>query len=244
MYSFLLFALCLMFSGCGKTTPDCGAHSIGRDPTWFALHLESLSPNLTAFTTALIQEISREEDFPIRIVNIDWTHLINSLERNQVEGILTSLLPNVMTLEKYSFSDPLVLLGPVLIVPIHSQITSLADLTGKIVGVNQFDDSTLIVQRYPSIIIKPYQNLVQALDDLNTGLTDGVLMPVLDAQGIIPSLYSTTLKIVTEPLDNVAVYLITLKESSSTLIDHFNKGLEKARSSGKYRELRQNFQLY
>ena len=173
----ILLGLVFLFVGCSQEKPlNYGPYSIGRDPSWFPLQPEELTPNLTAFSTSLIKKIAQEEQIPLRIVSVDWVQLYSSLEKKEVGGIFSALSPNLLSQERYSFSDPFLLLGPVLIVPTTSPVTSLADLDGKIVGVNQYDDSVLIVQRYPSIIIKLYESMPGILEDLNLGIVDAAVI--------------------------------------------------------------------
>ncbi len=62
----------------------------------------------------------------------------------------------------------------------ESQETSLNQMKGKIIGMSQFDESVLIAQQYP-VIIKLYQEMPAALEDLVQGRIDGLLMTALDA---------------------------------------------------------------
>jgi len=242
MKRFFLLFLLLSLIGC-QNKNSYGPYSIGRDKTWFPLEIGLQGPNLNGFTDTLIQEISNTEDIPMQITNIDWIQLFEALEKNEVAGIFSSLPPNIISQEKYSFSNPFLLLGPVLVVRNDSNATSLSDLEGKIVSVNQFDDSVLIAQKYPSIMIQIYQSKPLVLQSLKNDEIDGVLMPSLDAHALVPHLYPNQLKIVTPPLNNKALRVITLKGSHPSLIEKFNIGLDKAYTSGKYDELRKTFKL-
>lgn len=244
MRKFFLITLFFALIGCNGNRVEYGKYSIGRDASWFPLQLDQLSPtNLTAFTNALVQEIAKTEDVPLNVLDIGWSQLFQSLSEKKVAGIFTSISPTAITQDKYTFSDPFLLLGPVLIVPSSSTATSLEDLEGKIVAVNQFDDSVLIAERYCCVVIKLYQNKAMALEQLKNGEVDGVLMPVLDAESLVSNLYPSELKIVTQPLTNKAFRLITLKGSQGPLIKHFNLGLEKLRTSSKYNSLCKIYQV-
>lgn len=242
-YILIFFLFSLSLAGCGKKTLDYGPYSIGRDQSWYPLTLDHRVPNLNAFTNALVQDIAKSEGIPLQIVDISWGHLFQSLEDGEVGGIFTSLSPNLITSEKYIFSDPFLSLGPVLIVPIDSEATSLKDLGDKVVGVYQFDESVLVAQKYPAIFIQLYQSMPVALERLAAGELDGVLMPILNAQDLVSTLFPKTLKIVTHPLNQKAIRLIASKESNNSLIKNFNRGLEKLISSGKYTQLRTTFHL-
>ena len=239
----LVVLLIVVAVGCGKSTLHYGKYSIGRDPNWFPLEADEDGARLNGFTDALTLEIAKAEGVPLQIINIDWAQLFDGLENGEFGGIFTSLSPSIITQEKYTFSDPLLLLGPVLVVPANSSITSLADLNGKIIGVYQYDESVLIAQRNPSLIIQLYQNKPNALEALASSQYDALLIPVLDAQRLIPSVFASQLKIVTEPLNNKAIRLITLKDANKALIRHFDRGLATIFSSGKYDALLRTFKV-
>lgn len=245
MYRIILwFTLFLIFAGCGKQGLDYGPYSIGRDDTWFPLELGPRSALLTAFTDALVQEIASTEGVPLQIVDIPWGQLFEALDNEIVAGVFSTLCPNKITLEKFNFSSPILLLGPVLVVRSDSTITSLADLNDeKIVAVNQFDESVLVAQRYPLLFIELYSNESEVLTKLAKNEIDGVLMPVLDAERLLPALYPGQLKIVTQPLNNKALRLITLKNSHRSLMTNFNRGLKKALQSSRYTTLKKNFSV-
>lgn len=235
-----LVALC----GCKNYRENEWKYAIGRDPSWYPLQqLGYTAVELIGFTNALIAEIAKEERVPLQIVDVNWSSLSQGLEEKKYAAIFSSLSPNYISENQYSFSDPIICLGPVLIVPINSQIRALDDLSGKIVGVSQFNDSVGIVQKYPSIIINQYQNIPDALDDLVTGKIDAVLLAELQALDLIPSQYANTLKIVSDPLNEKALRILTQKNSNQNLIKHINIGLQKLKSSGRYSELRKQFEL-
>ncbi len=159
-------------------------------------------------------------------------------------GILTPLSPNVITKDKYSFSEPLIEIGPVLVVPANSPANSLADLNNdSIIAVYQFDESTLIAQQYPTLIIRQYQSKPQILEELAAGKVDAVLIPVLDARTLVPSIYPNQLKIIDGPLNQKAIRLVTLKDKNSSLIKYFNRGIKKLHSSGAYQQLLHTYSL-
>lgn len=238
----LFFLVALLIVGC--TASHKGKpFTIGRDPTWFPLQLDQLALNVTAFSTALTQDIARTAKVPIDIINIDWYQLLEGLQKKTYDGIFSSLDPNDITRGQYDFSEPFLSLGPVLVVRSTSSATSLNDLRGGIVGVNQFDNSVLIVQKNPTIIIRPYERMAMALTDLVDGALDGVVLSTLEAHILVPTQFSQSLKIVTPPLSDQGLRLLTLKGQNELLIERFNKGLAKARKKGVYDELMQHFGL-
>ncbi len=242
MKRIILWLMALALASCGGSQTNKNPQLIGRDSSWFPLELGKEAPNLTAFTNALIQEINHLEHSSLQITNVAWAQLFYQLETGDVGAILAALPPNVITENKFSFSDPLLLLGPVLIVPVDSPATGLSDLKGKVVAVYQFDESVLIAQDYP-VVIQLYENKPMILEALSQGKVDAVLMPVLDARRLVLSLYPLELKMVTEPLNAKAIRLITLKNQNKRLLRKFNRGLQKAEQTGSYFKLRKEYGL-
>lgn len=239
----IFLALLLVVFGCQSKPPSLGSYSIGRDQTWFPLLLSSKQPNLNAFTNALVQEIAKSTKLPMQIVDFSWSQLIYALEQEQVAGVLTSLSPDVITQDRFSFSTPFLYLGPVLVVPEASKAESVADLNGAIIGVYQYDQSVFVASRYPSLLIQMYQSIPLALASLAAGELDALLVPNLEAQNLVPSLYPNELKIVTEPLTTEGLRLITLKNKNKNLLEAFNKGLRSLEDKSCYEELRTRFRL-
>lgn len=229
--------------GCSSSHSINEAHTLGRDSTWFPLQLDSKMAPLTAFTTALVQEIVRVTHYPLEIVNVDWPQLFQNLEEGHVAGVFSSLSPGLLCEKKYTFSDPIVDLGPVLIVPKASKFTSLLDLSGKRVAVYQYDESILIAQEFPSILIELYQSMPGILEALNAGVVDAVLMPVLDARSFVNHVFPGQLQIVSEPLSTKAIRLVTCNKTHRSLMNHFNRGLQKTRDNGAYEKLRKLYHL-
>ncbi len=236
-----IFLLFLLLTGCLSSKPS--PYSIGRDQTWFPLNLGQKTANITAFSTALIQAIAKQEKQPIEIYNVSWDQLFPGLSEQRYAGVLSSLSPNSTNRETFTFSDPFLLLGPVLVVPQKSDALSLEEMTGTLVGTSQYDDSVLILQKYPTIIVELYSNLITALDDVARGKIDAVLVPSLDAHSLVPHLYPGVLKIATAPLNNKALRLITIKGENEKLMMHFNKGLHKLYSKNRYQALLEKFSV-
>ncbi|MCP5469020.1 MAG: transporter substrate-binding domain-containing protein [Chlamydiales bacterium] len=239
----IVVLLCLaLLSACSSSKE--GSYSIGRDPTWFPLNLGQKTANVTAFSTALVQEIAKEEKEPLEIHNVGWDQLFEGLGAREYAGVFSSLPPNMENKDKFSFSDPFLFLGPVLVVRQKSEDHSLIDLEKSIVGINQFDDTILILQKYPSIMVELYSNMAVGLEDLAKGKIDGLLINNLEAHALVPHLYPGVLKIATPPLNDKGLRLLTIKGENEKLIQHFNRGLRKLRAKSCYKALREKFSVY
>lgn len=235
--------LVLVLTACSHQ-PKMGKYSIGRDPTWFPLNFGQETPNINAFVNALVQAINKAEKVNIQIVENSWSDHLRNLDAKEVAGIFTSMPLLEMNQDQYDFSDPFLLLGPVLVVRSQMTAHSLDELKGKAVGVCEFDDSVLLVQKHPSITIQMYQSVPQALEMLAAGQVDALLVPSLRAHALVPHLYPGVLRIASGPLSNKGLRVMTLKGENHKLIEVFNKGLKTLEDNGTYLELRNHYGVH
>lgn len=238
----LLIALFFLCTGCEESTPYYGHYSIGRDQTWFPLDFGVQTPQINAFVNSLVLEMGKAEKVRYRIVDTDWLILMEGLEQDLYAGIFSSLSPTPENQNILTFSEPFLKIGPVLIVRKEAEESSLKQMPGKIIGMSQFDESMLIAQQYP-VIIKLYQEMPLALEDLVQGSIDAVLMPALDAAPLISKIYYKSLKITSPPLNDKGLRLISIKGKHERLQERFKTGLENLNKSGKYEEILKQFSL-
>src|SRR5580700_10944745 len=127
-----LILILLTLLSCSKGSNE---RRVGVDPYWFPLDLGNRDNNVTAFSTELLTEIGRVEKIPFVKVTVNGNDLMESLQKDKYEAILSSMPPYIFNQKAFDFSDIYLALGPVLVVPIQSQIHSLNDLDGKEIAV-------------------------------------------------------------------------------------------------------------
>lgn len=207
------------------------------DPSWYPLNLEGRENNLTAFSTDLLLEIAKLEKLSLTKNTLSWDALLDSLQKGQCDAILFSMQPHPFLEANYSFSPLYLQTGPVLVVPIDSPIHALGGLSGKELAVQpDFADSPLF-NPYPDILVRTYSSIPEALNALAEGSVDGALIDTLLASPYVHDLYKSTLKIITPPLTQEGLRLISLKNHSPELMKKFEQGLTKLQQSGRYQEL-------
>lgn len=221
------------------------SYRLASDPKWYPLQLYDKERNLSAFVNELILTISKREKISVELVTAEKNELQEGFAEDSFDGILTSLNPDAFNRISLEFSDPLILLGPVLVVKSNSPVTSLNDLEGKIVGIRTGSPATLQIQKYPKIVITSYDNVLTALLNLEKGQIDGVLIESFPAYLYIAGIFAGKLKVVTSPMTNFAVRIMVKKKKvESELIQRFNKGLQEVKKDGTYDALIKKWSLY
>ncbi len=237
--TFLIITILLVSCGSrGKT------YRIGVDPSWYPANLGGKEANIYAFSSELLRAISHEEGVFFETVAMSWDNLIQGLKEKKYEGILNSMTPRVFLERTYSFSEPFVHLGPVLVVREGVRVSSMKHLKGKEIGVDSIANEALLIEKYPGVLVHYYDTIPEGLDEVLTKSLDGALVGYLQATSYIRDLYYGQIKIITPPLDDAGLRLLTLNGDNEELIKVFNRGLEKLQDNGAYEKLLKKWELY
>lgn len=218
-------------------------YRIAMDSTWYPLALYGKEHNKTAFTNDLIKEIGRDQSIKIEMVKASYKRLIELLNSEHVDGILTSLLPNPILEAKYEFSDPYYRYGAVLVTDKGSSIRSIADLDKKRLGVKRSSSLLYRLQLNCQVAIVPYNDELTALHALSENKIDAVIVDQLLTYLYFGALYPDQLEVATQPLTNEGLRLMTFKKDAE-LVEKFNTGLQNLKDNGTYDRLLANWDIY
>lgn len=213
-------------------------YKIARPYSWGDLDLYGKERNLQGFIDDLIFTIADKEGVGVELFYARSDQILIGLDNGNYDGIISHLPVNDSNKIYYLFSDPFILFGPVLVVNKSSNIEGFKQMEGKILGIKSGSSAILNVERDPKIIIITYETINSAIENLTNNKIDGVVMELWLARALTEGFYSDRLKIVTKPLNNSGLRLITLNEKKwIPLIESFNKALEEIRESGVFHEL-------
>ena len=239
--------LCMLSSACSNNNKNLlhtKTFRIAKDNSWYPLNLMGKEKNMSAFVADLLLEIAKEAKFKIEIITTNTDNLHQGLEVGTYDGIITSVNPSANLVDQYTLSDPFYLLGPVLIVVSSSHVHTLEEMEGKIIGIKAGLPFAYNTKLQPSVLIIPYENMTTALEDLERNKIDGVIMESLPAYVYINGLYKGKEKVITAPLTNTGLRLMSLKTpTGSALIEGYNEGLKAVRENGTYQALLNKWNL-
>jgi polar amino acid transport system substrate-binding protein len=243
-YRFLcvVFTGLIFLSGCsGKSKSK--VHTVALDNEWTTLQVPGRQSNLTGFATELLQRIGQLENINLVKVTVSWDNLLPGLLNKKYEAILSSMGPYIFNQQQFDFSELFLKTGPVLVVLSSSPITSLKALGGKEVAVMPDSTGALILEKYPGVLIRHYASAPQAFNDVIKGVIDGAIVDILTATAYCQDIYHGELAIVTPPLNDTGLRLVTLYHVKPDLIEKFNEGLDQLKSSGEYDKLLEKWGL-
>jgi arginine/lysine/histidine/glutamine transport system substrate-binding and permease protein len=235
------FSLFFLMVGCGSST-SYTSYRIGMDPFWPGAFVQGKEDNLYAFFSELFQQMSEKSTIRLSWVFDSTENLLMHLKEERFEAILSALPPHRFLQDRYDFSDLCFATGPVLVVNQDSSISSLDQLQGKEVGLVNAKDRSLL-ETAPGVLIRDYDSIPDALNDLSENVLDAVLIAGPIASGYVNDLYANQLKIATPPLTTEGIRCISLEGENEDLIAWVNQGVKKAKESGLYAELLRKWRL-
>ncbi len=232
----------LFLFSCGSDHKN-GSYTIGVDVAWYGMDFKGQENNVTGFSRDLLREISKMKKMKLSFLPVNWDVLISNLKTKSCDGILSSLPPYIFNQSTFDFSHPFLMTGPVLIVPVSSAWKSIDQLGGKEIAYLADSDGALILEKNPGILIRPYDSIPQALNDVVSGAIDGAIVDVVIASSYCQNIYKGQLKIVTPPLNDLGLRLLTRVHETPPLMHAFNEGLAELKASGAYEALLKKWSL-
>ena len=217
---------------------------VAHNSSWEPLPLPSADQNLIGFSEDLMYEIAKLQSVHVTLVTSNYKPLTDLLDRGNFDGILTGIQPSSRMLENYSFSDPYFQVGPVIVIRADASFSSLDDLNSREVGYERGSPWPFQLASIANCFFRSYEDRMQAVEDLNRGLIDAVLLDPITAHKITTGLYSGKVKIAGPPVIALGVYLVVKKGSNEELIRLFNKGLKRIRKEGLYDKMLFYWGLY
>ncbi len=219
-------------------SPSVTTYHIGRDSTWYPVDLRGKEKNMVGFANDLMQSIAENQGFRVQVFEVGRNALFDGLKTERYDAVLSSLTPNVVNRKRYGFSDPFYLLGPVLVVPYDSDVASLDEMEGKILGIASGTLQIYNIPEPPNVVIIPYDSVKHVLEKLDENIVDGAIVDVLRAYVAADGFYAGRMKVATSPITDRGIRLITLNNPNSLrLVSQFNEGLEQVKESGEYDRL-------
>lgn len=233
-----LLAFILLIRSCSSSSVVDDRYLIGQDSRWNDFNLLGKERNVTAFNSDILSALATYDKISIRLSIGDESQLRRELESKEIQGILTNIKPSFSNESQFVFSHPYFLTGPVLVISSLEPIQGWNEKAKKTIGVSSSTPTAINLEKDPSLQLRLYSDLFQALADLNDQKIDGVVFPVLQVQTYIQAFYSNRLRIVTTPLNEEGIRLMALNdEKGKALIKRFDEGLEKIRQDGTYDKL-------
>lgn len=244
LFLLLILISLFLFRTCSRQSlPHKEVYIIGRNSSWYPLQLQGKEKSLMAFTNDLMLAIGKETELRFQWAESSPNILLEDLDAGIYDAIISSMHATPINQEKHLFSEMFFEIGPVLVVRKDSTAKSLKDMQGRSIGIVSVTSPVFNAVResganvYNLLLINYYSDN-QVIEALVRNQIDGVILDAFPAYTFVDGFYADKLKVVTAPLSDEGLRLVTLKtESSEILIHDFDIALNKLKENGTYSTL-------
>lgn len=194
---------------------------------------------LTGFDIDLMNEICIELAQKCTYIDVPFGHLGAQLKLDQFTAIISAISMSEIRKKQIAFSEPYYS-NPTILVGLDPNLTSMASLNGKSVGVLLESQEHLFLKaKYPEVLIESFELINQAIDSLNQGKISAVFA---DANAIKHFLEENpNMRMIGDPITDEryfgAGFGIGFKKNNEKMRESVNKALEKIKSSGRYQKI-------
>ncbi|MGN0600835.1 MAG: transporter substrate-binding domain-containing protein [Oscillospiraceae bacterium] len=193
---------------------------------------------LVGVDVELAKAIAEDMGYKLEILDMDFGSIIPSLESDKADIAVAALSVTEEKLELIDFSVPYETASQLIIVPNDSDISSVADLKGKRIGVESFTTGDIYVGEIEDVTAVDFTNGSQAIDALKEGKIDAVVIDGEPAKVFVDR--EPGLKLIDEPLTEEE-YAIGVAKGNTALLKKINKSIENLKASGKIDEIRSKY---
>jgi ABC-type amino acid transport substrate-binding protein len=187
------------------------------------------------FDIDLGKEIAKGMEMEPEFKAIPWDNIFTSLEREEIDLVISSVSITDERKKLYAFSVPYLNAGQVILTAkTNTAITKPADLTGKKVGAQQETTSLEQAQKY-STGAKAYPDPDAAVADLLKGTLEAVIVDLPAAKGY--TVKNPTLKIASDPFTS-EYYGVVMKKGDAAMQEHVNTVLRNLEQKGVLADLK------
>jgi ABC-type amino acid transport substrate-binding protein len=230
----------VVFTGCHGASRQI---RIGIDSNWYPQNFEGKQHYVNGFIDELLLEMSKCSGVMFVRVGANWDSLVEGLHQKRYEAVISSLPQYNFNLAKYAFSINLLDIGPVLVLPSQSKASGLTELSHPVIGIVASNEMPWLIQKYPAVKVRPYENAADFFLALAEKNVDGGVIDRLDAVCFANGSYAGRVKIVSPPLTDVGLRMVALKEDSADIIRLFDKNLKYLKKKKKLQEMKKKWQL-
>lgn len=213
---------------------ESGAPFVFSDP--------KIPSKLIGFEVDIINAIAQEIDYSTEFVQNEWDGLIPGLQRGDYDIAINGLEITADRANQVNFSVPYYITYEVLAVrATEPDINTLSDLSGKKAGTLGGTLAERILNDIGGVDVRTYGSEANSYEDLKNGRIDAVLIdqPV----ALYYASWQPEFRLIEKPFGEV-VYGIVVDESQPELLDKINNAISNLATTGKLREIYENWGLW
>jgi polar amino acid transport system substrate-binding protein len=180
-----------MVTGCGKKAADDKAFEKIKEQGFFIVGLDDAFPpmgfrskdknEIIGFDIDLANEAAKRLGVKAEFKSVAWDGIIFSLNKGDIDVVWNGMTITEERSKQILFSKPYMNNKQIIMVNKDSEIKTIADLKGKIAGLQLGSSSEKALNTKPEVVkelkeLKKYENNTLALMDLASKRTDAVIV--------------------------------------------------------------------
>ncbi len=246
MAALALLAIAAFAAGCGSSDSTTGGtEASGGSAGGEALTVGSDIPyppfeqgkpgNYTGFDIELMEAIGEKIGRTPEFQDTSFETIFRDVAQGKFEAVISAATITEEREKAVAFSDPYYLSEQAILVKDGSDITGLADLSGKTVGAQQGTTGLeLGKEKADAGELRPYPEGPDAVNALKAGTVEAVIIDAPVAQNAVEKSGGVE---IAEKVPTEESYGIALAKDNTELLDEINTGLEEVISDGTYTEI-------
>lgn len=227
----VLLCMIMLVAGCGKKDDS---KLIMVTEAGFAPYEYYSNGEIVGVDVDIAKEIAASMGKELVIKDIAFDSIINEVKTGKADFGAAGISYNEERAKSVDFTINYSTSKQVVIVKNDSSITNIGDINGKKIAVQLGSIAdTYVSSTYKDVSVVRQKKYLAAIEDLNTGKVDCVVMDLLPAEQILKT--NSGLKI----LDGALVedsYGMIVKKGNKELLNNINRVLEKLKNEGKIDE--------
>lgn len=198
---------------------------------------------IDGFDPAVIKEIAKNMGYDVEFRNMEFKSLTAALKNGSLDVVIAGMTITEERKESVNFSDSYYTATQCIIIPKGSSISSLEDLNGKRVAVQEGTTGDILVtpaednERITdsNTTVKRFKKGSDAVLELKNGGVDAVVIDESPAEKYV-SLNSNILELFKDDKSTES-YGIAVAKGNDELLADINEGLKKFKDSGEFEKL-------
>ena len=233
MFRHLLFSLAaLLFLSSSASAAD--KLVVASDTVWPPMELLDDQKNVIGYSTDYLKAVAKETGLNLEFRSIAWDGIFAGLAANQYDIIASSVTITPERQKVYDFTIPYYNVRQAIVVPKNVNCPDLASLKGKTVG-GQIGTTglTAVQQANVGAIIREYEDVGLAMQDLATGRVDSVVCddPVALYYANQKADFADKLRVAFKTGDTEE-YGFVVHKGRKDLVEKLNQGIKAVQAKG------------
>lgn len=223
--------------------------TVGFDNTFVPMGFEEKNGNYAGFDIELAQYVSKKLGITVHFQPIDWDMKETELQNGTIDAIWNGYSATDERREKVAFTIPYMQNTQVLVVKKTSNIHSVEDMTGKVLGAQNGSSGMLDFEEHPEVLknrvkggdADQYQSVNEAIIDLKNDRIDALLIDRVYAD------YYLTTEGIADEYDTIPSgfesesFAVGVRPADKKLLEALNQAFKELYQEGIFQQISQKW---